>query len=58
MRVYRSVSYGGKNEEIGFDIGKIDFTEDEFENLFLENEKPKQILKTKRKISVPGLSRK
>ena len=58
MRVYRSVSYGGKNEEIGFDIGKIDFTEDEFENLFLENEKPKQILKTKRKISVRGLSRK
>ena len=56
--MYRSVSYGGKNEEIGFDIGKIDFTEDEFEDLFLKNEKPKQILKTKRKISVPGLSRK
>ena len=49
MRMYRSVSYGGKNEEIGFDIGKIDFNEDEFEDLFLRDEKSKEILKTKNK---------
>ena len=54
--MYRSVSYGGKNEEIGFDLGKIDFTEDEFENLFLKNEKPTQILKSR--LSLPVLSRK
>lgn len=50
MRVYRSVSYGGKNEEIGFDIGKIEFNEDEFEDLFLKNQEPKQILKYKKKM--------
>ena len=54
--MYRSVSHGGKNEEIGFDLGKIDFTEDEFENLFLKNEKPTQILKSR--LSLPVLSRK
>ena len=47
--MYRSVSYGGKNEEIGFDIGKIDFNEDEFEDLFLRDEQPSQILKPKNK---------
>ena len=56
MRMYRSVSHGGKNEEIGFDLGKIDFTEDEFENLFLKDEKPNNILKTR--MSIPGLTRK
>ena len=49
MRMYRSVSYGGRNVEIGFDIGKIDFNEDECEDLFLKTQEKKQILKPKKK---------
>lgn len=39
--MYRSISHGGKNEEIMFDIGKIDFDEEELVDFFANQEEPK-----------------
>ena len=40
--MYRSISHGGKNEEIMFDMGKIDFDEEELVEFFANKEEPIQ----------------
>ena len=40
--MYRSISHGGKNEEIMFDMGKIDFDEEELVDFFANREEPIQ----------------
>ena len=55
MRMYRSISHGGKNEEIMFDIGKIDFDEEELVDFFANQEgpsRPKRSINILRKKSV------